>query len=88
MDIKISLIENSINKIVSTALEQMEGTIKPTISKREGIVKLGTISEFILTLYEKAKENGINDNELEKIWDLKRKSDDNLQMLFEELYLD
>ncbi|BDB03595.1 hypothetical protein [Clostridium botulinum] len=37
---------------------------------------------------EKAKGNGINDNELEKIWDLKRKSDDNLQMLFEELYLD
>lgn len=36
MDIKISLIENSINKIVSTALEQMKGTIEPTISKREG----------------------------------------------------
>ncbi|HBJ1645843.1 TPA: hypothetical protein LA462_000296 [Clostridium botulinum] len=88
MNIKIILIENSIAELVSTTLEQLKGTIEPTISKEEAIIKLGTISEIILTLHEQAKNKGINDDELELIWNLKSKSDDNLQMLFEELYGD
>lgn len=41
-----------------------------------------------INLHEQAKNKGINDDELELIWNLKRKSDDNLQMFFEELYGD
>ncbi len=36
MDIKISLIENSINKIVSTALEQMEVLLSQLYQREKG----------------------------------------------------
>lgn len=85
MNIKITLIENSISNVVNTTLEQLKGTIEPTISKEEAIIKLGVISEVILTLYDQAKNNSINDDVLEHIWELKRESDNNLQILFEEL---
>ncbi|MEG1482888.1 MAG: hypothetical protein RSA57_03725 [Cetobacterium sp.] len=86
MNIKIALIENSISNVVSTTLEQLKGVIEPTISEEEAIIKLGTISEVVLTLYDQAKKNNINDDVLEYIWELKRESDTNLQILFEKSY--
>ena len=86
MNISINFIEKAINKEVENILGQMKGNIEPRISRREAISKLGTISSLVLNLYEQSKNNQFNDEELEKIWNLKVDSDKSLQILFEKVY--
>lgn len=85
MNIDISILEKSINNVINNILEQLEGTQGPQITERTVKEKLGTISALVITLHDEARELGYSNEELDKIWDLKEKSDNILEELFDRL---
>jgi|GEM_PF-4913145 len=86
MKIDITLIENAINIVVKDILQELNGEL--SITNYEAIGRLGAISSFVINLRDEAKEQGYQDDVLERIWELKREADNNLQKLFEEISYD
>ena len=85
MGIDIKLIESTLNDMYKTVENRLNGEEHPELTSREAITMLGTISAFVITLCDKAKEEGLEQAELKAIWELKKESDTLLQKLFEEM---
>lgn len=79
--IPVALLQATINEQVNSIKEQLEGKVEPTLSKGEAMDKLGAISTFVLTLYDKIEDPNLKD----EVWSLKANADDLYQEIMDEL---
>jgi hypothetical protein len=84
MNINVSIIEKAVDKVVKDILEQLNGELNPSLTSQEAINKLGAVSGLILHLRDEAREAGLSGDLLDRIWMLKKDSDDNLESLLNE----
>lgn len=79
MSIELDVLKEVIDSMVDTVKKQLEGNIKPSMSKYEAISTLGTISALVINLYDKTEDESLR----VEIWALKEESDNTLQKLME-----